>query len=191
VVDVAFYDDALLMEAGDHLLPMLAEVRRRALPFRFHTPNAVHIAALSAEVCETLFNSTFITLRLGLETADPGQQIRLGAKATLESFSSALAHLVRAGFAAGDIGVYLLCGLPGQDPGEVARSIRIVQDHGARPYLAEFSPIPGTPYWSEAVRCSPFDLSGEPLYHNNSLLPCRSTRFGLEELQFLKELCRT
>ena len=72
----------------------------------------------------------------------------------------------------------------------MGQSIRMVLDHGARPHLAEYSPIPGTPLWSEALRCSPFDLANEPLYHNNSLLPCQSEHFGLEELQELKQLCR-
>jgi radical SAM superfamily enzyme YgiQ (UPF0313 family) len=190
VVDVAFYDDALLLNSTEHMLPLLAEVQRRSLPLRFHTPNAVHISGLSVQVCEALYSSGFKTVRLGLETADPERQQQLGTKVKPGAFSTAMANLTRAGFQPDRIGVYLLCGLPEQDPDEVARSIRIVRDHGARPYLAEYSPIPSTPLWPEAVRCSPFDLAGEPLYHNNSLLPCRSERFGLEELQWLKQLCK-
>jgi radical SAM superfamily enzyme YgiQ (UPF0313 family) len=190
VVDVAFYDDALLLDAGEHMLPLLAEVRRRGLHLRFHTPNAVHISGLSGEVCEALFSSGFKTVRLGLETADPERQEQLGAKVKPGAFSAAMANLTQAGFAPDKIGVYLLCGLPGQDPVEVAQSIRMVRDHGARPYLAEYSPIPGTRFWQEAQRWSPFDLANEPLYHNNSLLPCRSERFGLEKLQELKQLCK-
>ncbi|MFP3871083.1 MAG: B12-binding domain-containing radical SAM protein [Syntrophobacteria bacterium] len=190
IVDVAFYDDALLLHARNHILPLLAEVQRRRLPLRFHTPNAVHLSALDADVCQVLSSSGFKTLRLGLETADPGLQHTLGAKVKPGVLSAAMANLANAGFAPEHIGVYLLCGLPGQDPVEVATSIRVVRDHGARPHLAEYSPIPGTRIWQEALRCSAYDLAGEPLYHNNSLLPCRSERFGQEELQWLKQLCR-
>lgn len=190
VVNVAFYDDALLVDAGKHLLVLLAEVRRRKLPIQFHTPNGVHVSGLNGEVCEALFHSGFRTVRLGLETGDEERQQQLGAKVKPGAFSSAMTNLTRAGFQSDQIGVYLLCGLPGQDPAEVAESIRIVREHGARPYLAEYSPIPGTRFWSEAVRCSPFDLANEPLYHNNSILPCQSGRFGLEELQELKNLCK-
>ena len=189
IVNVAFYDDALLLDATEHLLVMLAEVSRRELPLHFHTPNGLHISGLSAEVCEALFLADFKTVRLGLETGDDERQQELGAKVKPGAFSSAMANLTKAGFQPEQIGVYLLCGLPGQDPNEVAQSIRMVLDHGARPHLAEYSPIPGTPLWSEALRCSPFDLANEPLYHNNSLLPCRSDGFGLEELQELKQLC--
>jgi radical SAM superfamily enzyme YgiQ (UPF0313 family) len=190
VVDVAFYDDALLLNANQHVLPLLAEVRRRNLPLQFHTPNGVHIRGLNAEVCEALFTSGFKTLRLGLETGDDQRQQQLGAKVKPGAFADAMANLTRAGFAPDQIGVYLLCGLPGQDSAEVAQSIRMVRDHGARPYLTEYSPIPGTRFWLEALRSSPFDLASEPLYHNNSLLPYQSESFGLEELQRLKELCK-
>jgi radical SAM superfamily enzyme YgiQ (UPF0313 family) len=190
IVNVAFYDDALLLDAPEHLLVMLAEVGRRRLPLHFHTPNGLHISGLRAEVCEALFLAGFKTVRLGLETGDDERQQQLGAKVKPGAFSSAMANLTKAGFQPEQIGVYLLCGLPGQDPNEVAHSIRMVLDHGARPYLAEYSPIPGTPLWPEALRSSPFDLVNEPLYHNNSLLPCRSDGFGLEELQELKQLCR-
>jgi radical SAM superfamily enzyme YgiQ (UPF0313 family) len=190
IVNVAFYDDALLLDATEYLLVMLAEVRRRELRLQYHTPNGLHISGLSAEVCEALFLAGFKTLRLGLETGDDERQQQLGAKVKPGAFSSAMANLTKAGFQPEQIGVYLLCGLPGQDPNEVAHSIRMVLDHGARPHLAEYSPIPGTPLWSEALRCSPFDLSNEPLYHNNSLLPCQSEGFGLEKLQELKQLCR-
>jgi len=186
IVNVAFYDDALLLDAGKQLLPLLEEVRQRKLQLKFHTPNGVHVGGLSEEVCEALFLTGFKTVRLGLETTDPERQHQLGAKVKPGAFSAAMENLSRAG----QIGIYLLCGLPGQDRAEVAESIRIVKDHGARPYLAEYSPIPGTPLWSEALRCSPFDLANEPLFHNNSILPCRSEHFGLEELQELKQLCR-
>jgi radical SAM superfamily enzyme YgiQ (UPF0313 family) len=190
IANVAFYDDALLLDASEHILTLLAEVRRRELPLHFHTPNGLHISGLSDEVCEALFVAGFKTLRLGLETGDDVRQQQLGAKVKPGAFSSAMANLTKAGFQPDQIGVYLLCGLPGQGPNEVAHSIRMVLDHGARPHLAEYSPIPGTPFWPEALRCSPFDLANEPLYHNNSLLPCQSESFGLEELQDLKQLCR-
>ena len=191
IVDVAFYDDALLLDAEKHILVLLKEVRKRKLPLQFHTPNGVHVGSLSEEVCEGLFLSGFRTVRLGLETVDAERQHQLGGKVKPGAFSAAMENLTRAGFQPGQIGVYLLCGLPGQDRDEVAESIRMVKDHGARPYLAEYSPIPGTPLWPEALRCSPFDLANEPLFHNNSILPCRSEGFGLEELQQLKQQCRS
>ena len=40
------------------------------------------------------------------------------------------------------------------------------------PFLAEYSPIPRTPLWKDAVKASPYDIESEPLYHNNIILPC-------------------
>ncbi len=98
--------------------------------------------------------------------------------------------LSRAGFSSDQIGVYLLCGLPGQTPEEVAEAIRVVAKTGALPYIAEYSPIPGTKMWDDAVALSPFDLAGEPLYHNNTFFACRRPDFSYEDLLHLKELAR-
>jgi hypothetical protein len=100
----------------------------------------------------------------------------------------AVQHLRQAGYAAQEIGVYILGGLPGQDREEVEQSIRFVKECGARPYLAEYSPLPGTPLWEEAVNVSSFDLQGEPLFHNNTILPCRWEGLDWNDLQDLKAM---
>jgi len=62
----------------------------------------------------------------------------------------------------------------------VRDSIKFIRSCGAKPVIAEFSPIPGTPIWEEAVKASPYDIEKEPLYHNNTLLPCRGKDFTYE-----------
>jgi radical SAM superfamily enzyme YgiQ (UPF0313 family) len=42
LTEVAFYDDALLVDAEQHLLVILEELARRGATFRFHTPNGLH-----------------------------------------------------------------------------------------------------------------------------------------------------
>jgi len=96
-----------------------------------------------------------------------------------------------AGFSRDEVGVYILAGLPGQGVSEVQESIRFVRACGATPKLAEYSPIPQTPLWEAAVRASEFDLRGEPLFHNNSILPCRWEGFTWEDLNELKLRLRT
>jgi radical SAM superfamily enzyme YgiQ (UPF0313 family) len=130
----------------------------------------------------------FVTLRLGLETTSRERQGATGGKVSTEEFQSALQNLRRAGYAPEEIGTYILTGLPGQERAEVEETIRFVQACGARPYVAEYSPLPGTPLWEEAVRCSPFDLTGEPLFHNNSILPCRWEGLDWDDLQALKAM---
>ena len=101
-------------------------------------------------------------------------------------FQRAVRNLKRAGYGSEEIGVYLMAGLPGQRVEEVEESMALVRESGARPLLVEYSPIPGTPMFEKARKMSPFDLN-EPLFQNNSLLPCRWEGFTWEDFRRLKE----
>jgi hypothetical protein len=133
----------------------------------------------------------FATIRFGFESSDPTIQSSTGGKVKNEQLQEAVRYLTDAGYKSRDIGIYILCGLPGQEAAEVRDSIRYVQSHGARPIIAEYSPIPGTALWESAVNGSCFDLRGEPLFQNNSLLPCRSEKLTPELHENLKMMTRT
>jgi radical SAM superfamily enzyme YgiQ (UPF0313 family) len=186
LTEAVFYDDALLVDPERHLLVILEEAARRGLKFRFHTPNGLHARFISREVALWLKRSGFTTLRLGVETTAP-EVTRLDSKLTAGELEAALAHLKEAGFDRQELGVYLLMGLPGQPEEEVAASIRGIQALGATPILTQYSPIPGTALWPEALACSRYDLAAEPLCHNNSLFPCLP-RFSWEPYTRLKRL---
>jgi radical SAM superfamily enzyme YgiQ (UPF0313 family) len=189
VVDFAFYDDALLIGFDKHLGPILEAMLDRNLDLRFHTPNALHIREINEERAKLLFRSGFKTLRLGLETTDWEKQKSWGGKVEAEEFQRAVKALTGAGFEMGQIEVYLLIGLPGQTLIEIERTIGEVKALGIRPRLAEYSPLPQTPLWEDACKCSRFPLSEDPLYHNNSLLSCLQP-FSWEAVQKLKDLAR-
>ncbi len=186
VQDFAFYDDALLVNAPTRFIPLLKNLLNQGLSLRFHTPNGIHVRLITREIAELMKASGFHTLRLSLETIHPEMQRRLGSKVTLKEFDHALSHLFNAGFTHEDIKVYLLVGLPGQTFEEVKASVAAVLERGVRPSLAEYSPIPGTSLWEEAVRISPYPLTEEPLTHNNVLLPCGGTEITKEKLDDLK-----
>jgi radical SAM superfamily enzyme YgiQ (UPF0313 family) len=133
-----------------------------------------------------LYNSGFKTIRFGFESSDFKRQTETGGKVKNEELMSAVRHLKNAGYQQKDIGIYLLCGLPGQTAEEVRNSIKFVWECGAKPVLAEYSPIPGTEMWNEAVTLSTLDIQGEPLYQNNSLLPCRNDDFSYDVYTELK-----
>ena len=63
-------------------------------------------------------------------------------------------------------------GLPGQSPESVIETVKFADKAGAMPYLAEYSPLPKTPLWEAAVASSEYDIKNDPIFHNNSLLPC-------------------
>jgi radical SAM superfamily enzyme YgiQ (UPF0313 family) len=186
VGDIVFYDDALLVHADRHLIPILKEVIERDIPCRFHLPNGIHARGLTGEVADLMFRVGFKTVRLGLETINPTRQIETGGKVEVEDVKKAVMHLREAGFSSGEIGVYLMAGLPGQSCGEVEAGIERVWEWGATPKIAEYSPIPHTPLWEEAVRHSSYDIRDEPLFHNNSILPCQWEEFSCEDLRSLK-----
>jgi radical SAM superfamily enzyme YgiQ (UPF0313 family) len=183
--NIAFYDDALLYRADDRIIPLLRGILKRGISCNFHAPNGLHARAITQEVAEVMYRAGFKTIRIGLETADDGLQMQTGGKVTNREFEQAVRHLREAGYPGNDIGVYLLAGLPGQKIDEVRKSIRYVRDCGARPYLAEYSPIPGTALWEDARRHSSFNLD-EPLCHNNSILPCRIEGLSWKDLYQLK-----
>ena len=190
IQNFAFYDDALLFRPEAHIIPLLKEIIRRRLRCAFHTPNGIHIRGMSEEIAQLMFQAGFKTIRFGLETADEDEMARTGAKTTRKEFTEAVDFLQRAGYSEGEIGVYLLAGLPGQKAKEVEKSIRFVKNCGARPYLAEYSPIPGTRFWNRAVESSQYDLVNEPLFHNNSIFPCQWEQFTRTDLDHLKRLLK-
>ncbi len=170
--DFAFYDDALLVSAKTHIRIILEKILKNNLPVRFHTPNALHVREITRDMARLLKRSGFRTIRLGYETSDPDLHQRLDNKVSPGDFERAVTNLRNAGFPRQEIGAYILAGLPGQTVESVAETVELVARTGATPYLAEYSPIPHSDLWEDAVKASDYDLEAEPLYHNNTLLPC-------------------
>jgi radical SAM superfamily enzyme YgiQ (UPF0313 family) len=186
----SFYDDALLVDARGMAIPLLQEIIRRRLPVQFHCPNGLHLREITPELSILLYRTGFRTIRFGFETSDLTRQKATGGKVSNGELVEAIGHLKRAGYRSRDIGIYILCGLPGQSANEVEESIRLVQSFGARPILAEYSPIPGTDLWRDAVACSPYPIAEEPLFQNNTLLPCKSASLTDPVYQSLKRMSR-
>jgi radical SAM superfamily enzyme YgiQ (UPF0313 family) len=172
VSDFVLYDDAFLADPDGHARPVLEAVVRSGLQARFHTPNALHIRGITTETARLLFRAGFTTLRLGLETAE-FENRHLDRKVTAAEFEQAVRCLKSAGFHPRQIGAYLLVGLPGQATASIVRSIDAVKHADIRPVLAYYAPIPGTALWNQAVASSRYALAADPLYTNNSVLPCR------------------
>lgn len=185
VVDFVFYDDALLVDAESHAVPLFEALLAADLPVRFHTPNALHIRAVTGPLARLMKQVGFHTLRLGLETA-AGNRPRLDRKVTEEEFFRAAGALKKAGFRKDQVGAYLLAGLPGQGIEDVLASISVVQKTGIRPIPAYYSPIPGTGLWPEAVRASRYRLEDDPVFTNNAVLPCWDA-FRWEAVTRIKE----
>jgi radical SAM superfamily enzyme YgiQ (UPF0313 family) len=190
VHDFAFYDDALLIDADRHIVPLLEGVAAAGIAVRFHTPNALHVREITLPLARLMRRAGFHTIRLGLETtAFEGRQA-MDRKVTEKEFMCTVGYLRGAGFGAGQVGAYLLAGLPGQDVAGVEASIAVVKAAGVTPVIAHYTPIPHTPMWKEAVAASRYDLEADPIFTNNAIFPCRSDAFSWEVLTRLKNLAR-
>jgi radical SAM superfamily enzyme YgiQ (UPF0313 family) len=172
VRDFAFYDDALLAASDTHLTILLEALAELRLDLRFHTPNALHVKEITVDIARLMYRNGFKTIRLGLETSDFSLHRDLDNKISPGDFEKAIHTLLEAGFTHHQIGAYILTGLPGQSVDSVIETIDFVGKAGALPFLSEYSPIPHTALWKRAVRHSEYDLISEPLFHNNTLLPC-------------------
>jgi len=186
----SFYDDALLVNPEEMAIPMLKEIIKRRLPCQFHCPNGLHLSEITQTLSGLMYRAGFRNIRFGFESSNMITQENTGGKVNNEQLKNAVAYLKEAGYTSKELGIYLLCGLPGQEASEVKDSIRFVQSCGARPIISEYSPIPGTALWESSVNVSPFDLEGEPLFQNNSLLPCRSDKLTFQMYQELKIMTR-
>jgi radical SAM superfamily enzyme YgiQ (UPF0313 family) len=189
--DFAFYDDAFLYNPEEHAVPILKEIIKRKLKVRFHFPNGLHIRYITHAIAELMVQAGCKTIRLGLETAETVKQISTGGKVSTDDFIKAAYALKTAGFTEREVGVYILAGLPGQDVNEVYKTIQLVKEQGLKPLIAEYSPIPGTALWQMAITVSPFPIAEEPLFHNNTLLPCQWEKFTISDLELLKKTARS
>lgn len=187
---VALYDDALLFNAKRHFIPIFREIAENGLQLIFHCPNGLHARLMTGEVASLMARAGFATLRLSYDRRPKVARNREAVKASADDLSRALSHLEEAGYQRAKIGVYLLAGRPGQELDELDESIEEIRKLGARPHLAEYSPVPRTLEYKRANQLSSVDLN-EPLWHNNTLMPYRIRDFDVERYEALKKQARS
>ena len=185
--NLAFYDDALLWNRDKHILPMLKELDKTGIKFQFHTPNGLFVNLINEELSQWLAKSNFKTIRLSFDTADIKRQKEI-KKVTNVGLERAFSFLEKAGYKRSNIEVYIIVGLPGQGYGEVVASMKFVNSLGGKIKLADFSPIPGTGAWKEAVEKFNWVPPSDPLLHNCSLFPLAGKGITTEEFYQLKQL---
>ncbi len=183
--DFAFYDDALLLGAGRHLVPILEGILSRGWQIRLHTPNGLHAGEITSELAVLMRRAGLVTVRLSLETVEPARQRSTGAKISTAAFSEAVSHMQAASFEARELGAYILAGLPGQPLSETEATVRFVHRLGVQAKLALFSPIPGTPDGNRAL-----PANADPLLHNNTAYPYTLGPEYVRELQRIKQLAK-
>lgn len=183
--NIAFYDDALLVNPQQTLLPFLEYVIEHPYGIAFHTPNALHARLLSPLLAEKMAQAGFQTFYLGFESASRTFQEATGEKVLSSDLEEAVEALKKAQIRSEQITAYILLGHPKGDLQQVEESMHFAHSLGIRIMLADFSPIPGTP---DGELCRQWTDLDEPLNHNKTAFPIRL--LGREKTNNFKELCR-
>lgn len=186
VKDFAFYDDALLYRAEEHIKPLLRDLIKEKFNINFHTPNGLHARFFDEELAKLMKSAGFKTIRLSLETVNIKRQRESGGKVTNEDLQRAVYYLKKAGFSSQEIGVYIMYGLPEQSLDEVRSGVDFLKKLKVRIHLTEFSPIKGTFYWKLLLDKSIIKEDLDPLLTNNSVFSEIFCGYDRDELKRLK-----
>ncbi|MCX8026809.1 MAG: radical SAM protein [Thermodesulfovibrionales bacterium] len=187
VTDIAFYDDALLYDADNHIKPILRYISKKDYGINLHSPNGLHCRYIDEEVAYLFKVSGFKTIRLGYETFNKQRQSDTGAKTTDNDLITAVKNLKRHGFSKTNIGVYLMYGLPNQDLKEVKDGIGFLKSLNVQIRLTEFSPIKGTKAWQMLEDEGIIDGTLDPLLTNNTVFSEMLCSYDVEEIRTIKE----
>jgi radical SAM superfamily enzyme YgiQ (UPF0313 family) len=183
--NIAFYDDALLFNAEQVLIPFLNEIIKQSPAVNLHSPNALNARFLTKDLAELMVSAGFKTFYLGFESASAQWQKRTGSKVFCDELASAVEYLKAAGADPADITAYQILGHPYSDIQQLEDSMRFVNSLGIRGTLADFSPIPGTP---DGEYCRKWVDMAEPLNHNKTAFPI--ILLGFDQSNRLKDLQR-
>ena len=185
VENVAFYDDALLHQPEQTLLPFMQKVIEDKIKVNFHTPNAMHARYMTAEVAQIMAHAGMKTFYLGFESHSETFHKETGSgKVISDELATAARNLQSAGVLAQNIIAYEILGHPLADVQQLEESMRFVNNLGIQIMLSDFSPIPGTP---DGELCRKYTDLDEPLNHNKTAFPIRF--LGFDKVNYYKNLC--
>ena len=171
VKDVAFYDDALLVDASHHFKPVFREIIRENFPINFHLPNGIHVRFLDEEVAGLMSKAGVKTIRLSLESAEEEFLEKSSPKLNLSEFERAVANLERTGYRREELVAYVIVGVPGQSSSSVKATLNYLEKMRIRPSLAYYSPVPGTADFRKLEEEGFISRTDDPLVHNKLMFP--------------------
>lgn len=188
--NIAFYDDALLLNQERHLLEILEAVAPLQPGLNFHTPNGLSPRVVDHRLAVLMKKAGFSSIFLSLENVDADWLRQTGPKVEASDLERALDCLENAGFRRKEISVYILVGQPLQTRHQVLDSLKLVRKLGARPRLAYYSPVPGTRDWELLLEAGKIKSDSDPLLHNKLVFPYFWGNLTPEELEEIKQNSR-
>ncbi len=189
IKNIAFYDDALLVDHRRYFLPLLRMIAAEKLDVSLHLPNGVHVRFIDEEMACAMKEASVRGIRLSLELADEDFLRSHSPKLTLSEFERAVSNLEKAGYKRFELIAYVIMGVPGQSFTSVERTIRYVEAMGLRQSLAYFSPVPHTADFERLVEEGKLSYDDDPLLHNKLVFPYRGyCEIDEERFLYLKNL---
>jgi pyruvate-formate lyase-activating enzyme len=188
-VDYAFYDDALLLNPDNHLIPLLKKFCEKGIRLRFHTPNGLHISLINEKILNILKNAGFTTLRFGYESGSKKYYNQTGKKASIYDLTKLAEMLRTAGFDAKDCGVYVMGGLPDQLPEEMVEEMEFAASTGLSVKPVFVSPVPGTALFKKYLSRYPL-LEYDPLWHNDTYFISCLDGWNEKEIEQIRQTAR-
>ncbi len=188
--NIAFYDDALLLNQNRHLSKIMEALACLQLGLNFHTPNGLSPRVVDRELAVLMKKAGFSSIFLSLESVDPDWLRQTGPKVEVADLEKALDYLEEAGYRRAEISVYVLVGQPLQTGNQVLDSLRFIKKLEARPRLAYYSPVPGTRDWEFLIKAGKLKPDSDPLLHNKLVFPYFWGSIAPEELEEIKRKSR-
>ncbi len=187
VKDIAFYDDALLVNADKHIIPILDGVLKKGISVNFHTPNGLHVRFIDKKLAKKLKEANFKTVTLSFETVNPLRQRNTGGKVTTEEFKTAVENLKSVGYSGKEIGVYLMVGMPHQDEKEVRDGIEFLHNLKVHITLVTYSLVPNTIDEKMLKKEGIINSDLDPLWHNDTIFSLIQDDFSLKRIKALRD----
>ena len=131
----------------------------------------------------------FKTLRFGYESGSRAFSRDTNGKVCKEELEKKTGLALNTGFCEKDIGVYVMAGLSGQSPQDVADEIKFVASLSVKAKPVFFSPVPKTPLFEKYSRQFP-QLLETPLFHNDTFFITRLPGWDGQAVQEIIDLAK-
>jgi len=188
--NIAFYDDALLINPEKRIKPLMRKIIENSFNFHFHTPNGLWIKEIDEEIAMLMKKCNFKTIRLSLEGTNSEFFRKTNSEHKTANLKETVSFFEKAGYRKSEIEVYILIGLPYQEFEEVSDSLNYAKECGVKVRFSYFSPIPKTIEWKNMVKEGLIKENSDPLLHNKILFPYLWSKITPEKLGLLKNIQR-
>ncbi len=190
VKNIAFFDDAILINHERHFDIILNQIIKRGITNRgiiIHIPNGIHAKLLTQETAELMMQANVKTIKVALETINPELQASTGGKVTNSDFYNAIRILKKTGFTKNEIAAFIMINLPGQSFKETIEIHDICKELSIIPEINEYTPIPGTSDFQRVFKNGNLPEGFDPLLLNNTILSFNwHGGLTIEEIELIK-----